>query len=79
MGMEQQFDSCLFSYQARSKKPDESFWQRFFETINFRSIKENIILWDDDQENVIGARDFGYTAHLYKDFNSFKTKMDKIL
>jgi FMN phosphatase YigB (HAD superfamily) len=79
MGMEDQFDSVLFSYQAGSKKPSENFWQRFFFFKTMTAIKENIILWDDDQENVNGAVDFGYTAYLYKDFDSFKTKMDKIL
>ena len=53
--------NLLFSYQLRSRKPDEEIYLRALE--HYGVAAENTFFADDSLANVLGARAVGITAH----------------
>ncbi|MBP6994458.1 HAD-IA family hydrolase, partial [Candidatus Woesebacteria bacterium] len=57
------------------KKPDLSFYRRILQDVKVRP--EEIAYWDDDMENVKSAKQLGIHGHLYTDFATFQTEIQK--
>ena len=39
--------------------------------------KEEIMFWDDDPDNVKGAKEYGFNAEQYKSFKEFEARLKK--
>lgn len=55
------------------KKPESQFYQKVINEIKVQP--EDIMYWDDDEENVEGAKQRGIRGHLYTDFATFQAKI----
>lgn len=65
------FDAIFSSAEIGYKKPQPEFFQVVLEKIG-NPPKNEIMFWDDDQENVDGAKAFGLQSYLYTGFDSFQ-------
>lgn len=74
MGFKGAFDGVFASAHLGHKKPAVDFFARLHEELKTFE-KSEILFWDDNQENIDGAKEFGIQAELYTDFNNFKVKM----
>lgn len=78
MGFSEVFDDIYSSAEIGYKKPHPEFFKYIFKKLSPIE-KEEIWFWDDTEENVEGAKKFGFNAELYTDFNNFKTKMNNLV
>ena len=75
MGFGGLFDRVLSSAHVKAKKPERAFWERVHVAID-KPDHNRVLFWDDDQENVDSARDFGYHAEQYEQFDAFRQKTE---
>ena len=68
------FDGFFISSYLGVKKPDLEFFQKVVDIIGAPS--SNIIFWDDDKENVEGAKKLGIQSYVYTDFPTFQRQID---
>ncbi len=73
MGFGKLFDQVLSSAHVKARKPERAFWENIHVAIGEPDY-DNVLFWDDKQENVNSARDFGYHAERYEQFDAFKQK-----
>lgn len=76
MGLNKFVDGIFSSAYLGVKKPEQRFWQKVFDKIQPVS-KDEVVVWDDDEENVASAKEFGFKAEFYTDFGNFKDTMEK--
>lgn len=78
MGFEKVFDKVFASAHLGYRKPNREFYAKVMEGL--AGVKnEEVLFWDDTQENVDGAKVFGWNAEYYTTFEDFEKKMDKYL
>ena len=77
MGFAGLFDHLFFSCELGCQKPDSAFFQVVAQTLGLSG--GQILFWDDSLANVQGARECGWNAEAYTDFESFQTKLDQYL
>lgn len=70
IGLVKLFDGVFASAELGYKKPEPKFWQAVLQKLAPLT-KEEIMVWDDDQENVASAKTFGFPAEFYIDFDHF--------
>jgi putative hydrolase of the HAD superfamily len=75
MGFQDAFDHLFFSCEIGFQKPDQAFYQHVEKVLNVE--KEAILFWDDLEINVIAARENGWNAEIYSDFDKFEKTMNK--
>lgn len=75
MGFQKVFDHLFFSCEAGWQKPDHAFYQHIETTLGLE--KKSILFWDDSHRNVESAREFGWNAEIYTDFNAFEVTMKR--
>lgn len=66
------FSSSTLGY----KKPQPEFWGCIFEQLSPLE-KKDILVWDDDEKNVLSARTFGFQAEQYTDFEHYQKTLEK--
>ena len=72
------FDKVFSSAYLGVKKPDHSFFEEVMKKlVPFK--KEEVIFWDDDDENIKGANNFGLQTEFYTDFVDFSDKIKHLL
>jgi putative hydrolase of the HAD superfamily len=72
------FDKVYSSAYVGFKKPERGF----FSTIlaDYPGLKRSEVqFWDDDPENIQGAKEFGLITELFTDFENFKKVSDKLV
>lgn len=78
MGFKEHFDRLFASADVGFKKPNLEFYNKMFgELVGIK--KEEILFWDDRQENVDAGKEVGINAELYTTFKDFKEKMKDYL
>lgn len=79
MGFDDAFDSIYSSCQIGYKKPDQEYFDYIFNDLKkILPIEKNeIMFWDDNQENVDGASKFGFDSHLYRNLDDFEKVVKK--
>ena len=75
MGFQDVFDHLFFSCEVGWQKPQHAYYQYVEKTLNLE--KESILFWDDFRVNVEAAREFGWNAELYTDFDEFEKIIKK--
>jgi len=78
MGLGKHFDGVFSSASLGFLKSDLGFWAAVYERLG-RPVKTEALVWDDDQKNVAVAKDFGFQAEHYKDFQTFKDYLESQL
>lgn len=70
MGMGDVVDGFFSSAYLGVKKPEAEFWQAVM--VKLRPIENReVLMWDDDEANIVSAEKFGLKAELYKGFEGF--------
>lgn len=63
------------SYMFKTRKPNENFYEKVFDRLEkyYPDLKPSeILFFDDSLANVTGAKEFGFNAYQYQDFESCK-------
>ncbi len=76
--LKEYFDGMFASPYLGYAKPDIKFWESIHNQLGNLE-KDTVLVWDDKQENVDSAKEFGFSAELYKDYPGFQTQMEKYL
>ena len=77
MGLGELFDDIFSSPDIGCEKSDRHFFEKVYETVGESGIARNeIMFWDNDQDNIEVAREFGLAGHLYQDFTEFEKIVD---
>lgn len=81
MGFQDAFDSIYSSAHIGHKKPSHEFYARVVDDLGVE--KSEVLFWDDDMQNIEGARAYGIHAEFYSNYDSFlatmKTKYDLVV
>ncbi len=80
MGFEKIFDELYISCDMGYKKPDKKFFEFIFNDLASKMPirKEEIMLWDNKEENIAAARELGWQGYLYDSFDNFQKVISKI-
>jgi len=70
------FDNFIFSFEEKSKKSQEFFWEKISKKINFKDVK---IFLDDKKENIDLAKKFGIDWIIYENLEKNKNEILKKL
>ena len=76
LGFKDTFDKLYASAHLGYKKPDIEFFSKLVADLGDVQ-KEEILFWDDREENITAAKEFGINAEIYTTFEDFKNKMKK--
>jgi putative hydrolase of the HAD superfamily len=76
MGLQNAFDYLFFSCDIGLQKPDHAYYQHIEKVLNVE--KEAILFWDDLEINVQAAREFGWNAGTYTEFDEFERAMNEL-
>ena len=77
MGFGEIMEKVYSSASLGFKKPDQEFFKAVVEDLKLEM--DEILFWDDDLENVEGAKLLGIHAELYTSFEEFKSKTNRYL
>ncbi len=75
MGLSKFTDKIYASGNVGFAKPDYRFFEHIIKEQKLN--KDEVLFWDDDEENVGSAREFGIHAEIYKSFSDFLNSMKK--
>lgn len=75
MGFQEAFDRLFFSCEIGWQKPDPGFYQYVEETLHLA--KESILLLGDIEKNITAARELGWNAEVYTEFDELGKTMEK--
>ena len=79
-GYDTTFERVFSSAYIGYKKPSPEFFDVIFNYLQSKLpslTKKEVLFWDDDVENVEGARVYGFESHQFIDTADFKIKMKK--
>lgn len=68
-------DEFFYSAQLQTAKPHKSFFQKIIESLMVSP--SDIIYWDDNEDNVRTAAALGIRSHLYTEYSSFFTAIQR--
>ena len=78
VGLNKFFDGMFASCDLGYSKPDPGFWNEIHQKLG-QPEKSEILLWDNDQDNVDSAGQFGFQAELYTAFPAYETRMKELV
>lgn len=73
MGFDGVFDKVYASAHLGLKKPAVEFFAKVVQ--DMQALEDEVVFWDDDQENIAGAQAYGIHAEFYTDYDSFTRVM----
>lgn len=77
MGFKISFDKVFASAHLGYKKPSRDFYQQLMHKLPSIQ-KSEVLFWDDTDENVDAARQFGISAELYTNLREFQNKHEEV-
>lgn len=79
MGFGELFDAVWSSAEVGVKKPSKEFFDAACKEISEdgKISKNEIMFWDNDEDNVQGAKEYGLQAYLYHDYDEFEQIIDE--
>lgn len=75
--MSEHFEGRFFSCDVGFTKENPEYYQSVLKQLNLPP--EEVMFWDDDDENVKMASEQGLDAHHYKDIDSFKDTLSSFI
>ena len=78
MGLEKLFDYIFVSCDIGHIKPSKEYWTEITNRLGEINFAE-VLVWDDKQSAIIGAKQFGFHAELYLDFESYQKTLANYL
>lgn len=78
MGFNTIFNRIFSSAQVGFKKPTVEFFDYVVKQLPEIN-KEEILFWDDKEENVTAARNYGLEARQYVNFENFKAEIERLI
>ena len=75
MGFQDFFDHLFFSCEVGWQKPDPAYFQYLEKMLNLD--KKSILFWDDSPKNIAAARECGWQAEIYTEFDEFEAAIEK--
>jgi len=75
MGFAEVFDKIYSSAHLGLKKPAIEFFAKVVDDLGAK--KSEVLFWDDDQQNIDGAKSYGIHAEFYTDYDAFRPIMKK--
>lgn len=76
MGFDKIFDKTYFSCDIGYKKPEKEFFEFIQNDLSLKP--EEIMFWDDKKSNIDSAKEMGWQAYHYTDFEEFKNIVNLI-
>lgn len=73
MGFGKSFEKLFASAHLGMMKPDQMYYKKVMDDIGAK--KDEVLFWDDREENIVGAKKFGIHAEVYENFETFKKTM----
>lgn len=73
MGFSKLFDKIYSSAEVGYKKPEKEFFEFILRDLNIDP--GSVMFWDDDEKNVLTAREEGLDSYIFKNINDFKEKI----
>lgn len=78
MGFKESFDKVYASSHLGFRKPGKEFFEKIIADLKIENSDE-VLFWDDAEENVITAKELGINGEIYTTFEDFKKKMQDYL
>ena len=72
------FDGVFSSAELGYLKPQPEFWSAMYDRLG-KPNKKDVLVWDDDEENVASATQFGFQAEFYSNFDSYDARTETFL
>jgi FMN phosphatase YigB (HAD superfamily) len=76
VGLNQYFDRIYSSCDVGFLKRQAEFWNKIYGDLKEYS-KEEILVWDDDNNCIAAAKKFGFNAEHYENFEKFKNVVEE--
>lgn len=73
MGFGNSFDKVFVSAHLGTQKPAEQFFHKIVDELGAN--KDEVLFWDDDKQNIAGAKEYGIHAEFFESFDKFKDIM----
>lgn len=77
MGFGDLLDKVYSSASLGYKKPDMEFFESILYELGLK--KKEVLFWDDTEDHVNAAKEFGVNAEAYTSFTDFKNKMQSYI
>lgn len=71
------FENIFSSAFLGTSKNSILFWEEIYSNIG-NPPKTEVLVWDDDEENIKAAKEFGFLAEFYSGLEKFEEKMREI-
>ena len=68
------FTEIFSSCELGVFKSSPLFWEKVYNKLD-QPEKSSVLVWDDEQENVLAAAEFGFQAEFFRDFETYKDLM----
>jgi len=80
MGFEKIFDDLYISCEIGHKKPEKEFFEFIQNDLAKKySIRKNeIMLWDNKEENIAASKKLGWQSYLYEGFDGFQKTISNL-
>jgi putative hydrolase of the HAD superfamily len=80
MGFEKIFDELYISCDMGCKKPEEKFFRIIQDDLaeKYSVRPEEIMFWDNKEENIAASKKLGWQSHLYDGFDNFQKIISKV-
>jgi len=72
------FDGVFSSAELGYLKPQQEFWSAIHDHLG-KPDKSEVLVWDDDEENVGSAKNFGFHSEFYSGFDAYENRMKSLL
>jgi putative hydrolase of the HAD superfamily len=78
LGLRNFFDGLFSSAELGFLKRQPEFWSAVHERLG-KPDKSEVLVWDDDEENVAPAKNFGFRSEFYSGFESYENRMKLLI
>jgi putative hydrolase of the HAD superfamily len=76
-GLVDKVDGAYFTSVLGVRKKSTEFYEKILKRLSVPA--EEVVFWDDDELNVVAAKQTGITAYFYTEFALFKKQVQEIL
>jgi len=78
IGLKDFFDGVFCTNEIGYKKPQQEYWQTIYVQLGNPN-KETVLCWDDEEKHITAAKEFGFSAEIYKNYTEYEEIINKYL